>query len=177
MANSTQEIITQIIFGILPIIGTVIGLLVGYFVARKRYAFEKIYEQKLICLKDLYKQIVNLEFMIKRHINSNDNSEKTANEKMESLNKFKSDFEEFQHKFREMEIMLEKDNIDKIEKFVDVCNETISKLTTSIFQGQVGKDYQSEENWKSGFELIYSDLAKAKINLKEEIRKTLGTKS
>ena len=177
MESSTKEIITQIFFGILPIIGTVIGLFVGYLVARKRYAFEKIYEQKLICLKELYKQIVNLEFMIKKHINSNDNLEKTANEKMESLNKFKSSFEEFQYKFREMEIMLEEDNVDEIEKLVDVYNKIIPRLTASIFQGQVDKDYQSDENWKSSFELIYSDLVKAKINLKKEFRKTLGIKS
>ncbi|MCK4744529.1 hypothetical protein KAS41_00500 [Candidatus Parcubacteria bacterium] len=165
--------INTIIIGLLPII----GIFVGHRLSIKKYAFEKVYEQKLICLKELYKQIVNLEFMIKKYINSNDNPEKTAKEKMKSLDKFKSSFGEFKDKFREMEIMLEKDNVDKIEKFVDVCNETIFELTASIYKGQVGKDYQSEENWKSGFELIYPDLVKAKINLREEFRKTLKIKS
>ena len=33
------------------------GIIVGYFIGAKKYAFEKLYEQRLMCIKDLYKQV------------------------------------------------------------------------------------------------------------------------
>ena len=45
----------------------IIGVFVGYYVANKKYVFQKLYNKKLIHITNLYKQIVRLEFEIKRY--------------------------------------------------------------------------------------------------------------
>lgn len=46
----------------------ILGIVIGHFIGAKKYAFEKIYDQKLVCIKYLYKQIVEIEFMLKKYI-------------------------------------------------------------------------------------------------------------
>lgn len=47
---------------------TIIGIVVGYYIGTKKYIFQKTYDQKLVCIIVLYKQIVNLEFILKEYI-------------------------------------------------------------------------------------------------------------
>jgi len=176
MASSTQETITQIIFGILPIIGTVIGLIVGYFIARKRYAFEKIYEQKLMCLKDLYEQVVNLEFILKKYVHfiGADMKKEVMDERIKSLNEVKDNFQKFQHKFWREEILLDKKTVEIINNFLTKYIEITSKLTVSNIQHQQGDLKESFDNWDKSFGLVKSDLSEIKDRLKKEFRKTLN---
>jgi len=175
MASSAQETITQIIFGILPIIGTVIGLMVGYFIARKRYAFEKTYEQKLLCLKGLYEQVVILEFMLKKYVHfvGADMKKEVMGERIKSLNEVKDNFQKFQHKFWQEEILLDEKIIEKINNFLTKYIEITSKLTVSNIQHQQGDIKESFNNWDESFGLVKNDLSEIKNRLKKEFRKTL----
>lgn len=46
----------------------IIGIIIGYFIGAQKHVFEKTYDLKLICIKDLYKQIVELEFILKKYV-------------------------------------------------------------------------------------------------------------
>ena len=152
---------------------SITGLVVGFYFARKKYMFEKIYEQKLMCIIDLYKQVVRLEFEIKRYVNDGGD----IYEKTDSLNRIKRDFQKFQHKFWEIEIILDESIIEKINKFRIKYIEITSKLSRSNNEQNHGARNESLDSWDESFELISSDLPEIKNNLKEEFRKTLKIKS
>jgi len=139
-----------IITSLLAIAGTV----VGYYIGVKKYTFEKTYDQKLLCIINLYKQVVRLEFGIRRYVNQG---------QREELDGIKTAFQKFQHKFWEIEIILDESSIEKINKFRNKHLEITSKLSGS-----------------SHDESLYSDisnLVKVKDELKKEFRKTLKIKS
>ena len=47
---------------------SIIGVVVGYLIAKNKYIFQKTYDQKMILITDLYKQIVSLEFELKKYM-------------------------------------------------------------------------------------------------------------
>lgn len=175
MASTTTEIIAQSISGLWTIVGAVIGLVGGYFVSRKKYAFEKIYEQKLLCLKDLYGQIIYLEFALKKyvHITGADMNKETKDERVKELSEVKNSFQKFQHKFWREKIILDEQTIKTIEDFLTKYIEITSKLTVSNIQYQQGDLRQSFDNWDKSFNLVEKDLSEVKNKLEEEFRKTL----
>lgn len=177
MTSSTKEIIIQTIPGFFSLVSIAIGLLGGYLIARKRYGFEKIYEQRLIYLKDLYEQVVSLEFLLKKYINfiGTEMGKKHIDEKTKSLNEIKDSFQKFQHKFWREEIILDKNTIETINNFLTKYIQITSKLTVSNIQNQQGNYMQSFDNWDKSFELVKSDLLQIKDELKKEFRKTLKT--
>jgi len=154
---------------------TIIGIIVGYFIANNKYVFQKTYDQKLAWLVDLYGQIVNLEFMIKEyaHFKGADMQKDSIGERMQSLNKIKEEFQKFQHKFWEVEIILDDNSVKEIEKFLKKYIEIISKLTVSNINLQLGDFKSSFNDWDHGFKLISSDLAGVKNELKKDFKKTL----
>ena len=132
----------------------ILGVIAGYYIANKKYIFEKTYDQKSICIIDLYKEVVRLEFQIRRYVNQG---------QREELNEIKTAFQKFQHKFWEIEIILDESSIEKINKFRNKHLEITSKLSAS--------------NYNESLCLDTSDLVKVKNELKKEFRKTLKIKS
>lgn len=59
--NEISTIIDWIMRGAISII----GVAVGYFIAKDKYIFQKTYDRKLTLITDLYQQIVRLEFELK----------------------------------------------------------------------------------------------------------------
>jgi len=165
----------QIIQEALPLVGAAIGLIGGYFLTRKRIAFEKIYERRLMCLKDLYKQIVNLEFIIKEYVHfvGADMKKEAIDERINSLRKIKDTFQKFQHKFWKEEIILNKNTTKVINNFLTKYIKITSKLTVSNIQQQQGDLKLSFDNWDKSFESVKKDLPQIKDELKKAFRKTL----
>ncbi|MBA3047702.1 hypothetical protein KKC83_05230 [Patescibacteria group bacterium] len=62
---------------------SLIGVIIGYFIAQNKYIFQKTYDQKLILITELYTQIVRLEFELKKYIHfiGADMTEKSIDEK------------------------------------------------------------------------------------------------
>lgn len=172
MENNISVIIDWLTRGSLAIIGVV----VGYFIAKDKYIFQKTYDRKLILITDLYQQIVRLEFELKKYVHfigAETNQESIA-KKIESLNKIKADFQQFQHKFWETEIILDENTITKIEAFLSKYIEITSKLSVSNISQQLGDLNQSFDGWDKSFGLVSSDLVQVKNELKKEFRKTLN---
>ncbi len=153
----------------------ILGLVLGYFIGLKKYAFEKIYEQKLIIIKNLYRQIVDLEFKIKEYVYfiGADTQKESIGKRIKSLNEVKNNFQKFQHEFWREEIILNKSTVILINNFLKKYIEITSKLTVSNIQQQQGDFKQSFDNWDESFKLISSDLVGVKNKLKKEFRKTL----
>lgn len=97
--------------------------------------------------------------------------------KIESLNKIKKSFQEFQHKFWEVEIIFDDSTANQIRDFLKTYIQITSKLSVSNISQQLGELKQSFENWDDSFKLVSSDLAKTKDKLKTEFRKTLQRNS
>ena len=158
---------------------SITGLVVGFYFANKKHTSQKIYDQKLILIVDLYKQIIRLEFALKEYVHfvGAEMAEGSISKKVEALNKIKMDFQKFQHKFWEIEIILDESTIELINDFLKKYIEIIVKLNSSNRQQQQGNSNSSFDNWDKSFELISSDLPEIKSKLKEEFRKTLKIKS
>ena len=155
-----------------------IGAIVGYLIAKDKYIFQKTYDQKLILITDLYQQIVRLEFELKKYVHfiGAETGKDSMDKKKESLNKIKADFQRFQHKFWEVEIILDENTIKEIQSFLNKYIEITSKLSVSNMVQQSDHSNQSYvyDTWDKSFELVSSDLAQIKNGLKKEFRKTLG---
>lgn len=153
----------------------IIGVAAGYYIAKDKYIFQKIYDRKLDLIADLYQQIVRLEFELKRyvHFEGAETGQDSIDKKREALNKIKGDFQQFQHKFWEVEIILDESTIEKIQSFLNQYIAITSKLTVSNMQQQRGYADQSFDDWDQSFTMVSSGLAEIKNDLKKEFRKTL----
>jgi len=155
----------------------IIGVVIGYFIAKNKYIFQKTYDRKLNLITDLYQQIVRLEFELKKyvHFEGAETGQDSIDKKREALNKIKTDFQQFQHKFWEIEIILDESTIEKIQSFLNTYIGITSKLSVSNRierSGHSDQSYVYEAQDKS-FEMVSSDLAQIKNELKKEFRKTL----
>src|SRR3989344_3856396 len=173
MENNVSVIIEWLMRGSIAIIGVV----VGYFIAKDKYIFQKTYDRKLNLITDLYQQIVRLEFALKKyvHFEGAETGQDSIDKKRESLNKIKTDFQQFQHKFWEVEIILDESTIGKIQSFLNTYIAITSKLSVSNRierSGHSDQSYVYKAQDKS-FEMVSSDLAQIKNELKKEFRKTL----
>lgn len=108
------------------------------------------------------------------HFVGAETSQESIDKKRESLNKIKTNFQQFQHRFWEVEIILDEDTIKQIESFLSKYIEIISKLSVSNISQQLGDLNQSFDGWDKSFKLVSSDLAQIKNELKKEFRKTLN---
>lgn len=129
----------------------------------------------MILITDLYQQIVRLEFKLKKYVCfiGAEMQQEAINEKLVSLNKIKADFQQFQHKFWEIEIVLDKGTINKIQVFLNKYIEITSKLSVANINHQLGDFKQSFDEWNQSFSMVSSDLIQVKNELKKEFRKTL----
>lgn len=154
---------------------SIMGVIVGYFIAKNKYIFQKIYDHKLILITDLYTQIVRLEFELKKYVHfiGADMTKESINEKIKSLNKIKDDFQKFQHKFWEVEIILDDSSINEINKFLKKYIEITSRLSKSNIEQQLCAYDASYDSWDDSFKLVSSDLVEIKNKLKNEFKKTL----
>jgi len=154
----------------------IIGAVVGYFIAKNKYIFQKTYDRKLTLITDLYQQIVRLEFELKKYVHfvGAEINQDSIDNKREALNKIKADFQQFQHKFWEVEIILDESTIEKIQSFLSKYIGITSKLSVSNISHQLGDLNQSFDKWDESFQLISSELAQVKNELKQEFRKTLN---
>lgn len=166
-----ETIITFLVNGVVAIM----GMIAGFYLGTKKYIFEKTYDQKLLCTTDLYRQIVRLEFALKEYVHfiGADMTKESISKKIESLNKIKKDFQQFQHKFWEIEIVLDDDTTIQIEKFLKTYIEITSKLSVSNISQQLGDFNQSFDGWDKSFGLVSSELAKIKNEIKKEFKRTL----
>ena|SRR3989344_3390189 len=173
MENDISTIIDFLMKGSISII----GVIVGYLIAKNKYIFQKTYDQKLILITDLYTQIVRLEFELKKYVHfiGADMTQESIDEKIKSLNKVKTDFQQFQHKFWEVEIILDDSSIDEIKKFLEKYIEITSKLSRSNIEQQLRAYDKAFNSWDESFKLASFDLVEIKNKLKKEFRKTLRT--
>jgi len=124
---------------------------------------------------DLYKEVVRLEFALKKYVHfiGAETGQDSIERKIEELNNIKRDFQTFQHKFWEVEIILEDSSIEKINKFLQFYISITSKLSVSNISQQLRDNRQSFDNWDKSFQLVSTDLAKIKEELKNEFKQAL----
>ncbi|MHB8913821.1 MAG: hypothetical protein ACYC4I_02315 [Minisyncoccota bacterium] len=151
------------------------GVVVGHFVTKYTHASQKIYDRKSDLVIDLYKEVVRLEFALKRyiHFTGAEMGKDSINKKIEELNVIKNDFQSFQHKFWEVEIILEDSTADKINQFLQTYIVITSKLSVAHISQQIGDSERSFDKWNESFEAVSKDLVKIKNDLKEEFKRAL----
>lgn len=152
-----------------------LGVLLGHFVTKHTHIFQRSYERKSDLIIDLYKEVVRLEFALKKyvHFTGAETGQDSIDRKIEELNNIKRDFQTFQHKFWEVEIILEDSSIEKINKFLQSYISITSKLSVSNISQQLRDHGQSFDNWDTSFQLVSTDLAKIKEELKNEFKQAL----
>ena len=152
-----------------------LGVLLGYFVTKYTYVFQRNYERKSDLIIDLYKEVVRLEFELKKyvHFTGAEIGKDSVERKISELNIIKSNFHSFQHKFWAVEIILEEGTIEKINKFLQTYITITSKLSASHISQQLGDHGQSFDKWDESFSVVSGDLIKIKEDLKKEFRHAL----
>lgn len=153
-----------------------LGVVLGHFVTKNTYIFQKNYERKSGLVIDLYKEVVKLEFELKRYINfiGAEATEDSIERKINELNIIRDNFQSFQHKFWEVEIILEDSTINKINEFLQVYITITSKLSVSHIGQQLGDHKQSFDKWEESFNMVSDDLKKIKVDLRKEFRSALN---
>lgn len=154
---------------------TLLGVALGHYVTKRTHIFQKSYERKSDLIIELYKEVVRLEFALKKqvHFTGAETGQDSINKKIEELNNIKKDFQTFQHKFWEVEIILEDSSIEKINKFLQSYISITSKLSVSNISQQLRDYKQSFDNWDKSFQSVSTDLAKIKEDLKNEFKQAL----
>ncbi len=157
---------------------SIAGVIVGYYIAKNKYVFEKTYDRKSILITELYAKIVQLEFELKKYIHfiGADMQADVLEKKIESLNKIKTDFQLFRHKFWEVEIILDESSNEKIKKFLEKYIEITSKLVRSNVEQQLRSHKEAFDSWDESFRLFESDLVEIKKELKKDFRNNLNKK-
>lgn len=152
-----------------------LGVVLGHFVTKYTHIFQRSYERKSDLIIELYKEVVRLEFALKKyvHFTGAETGQDSIQRKIEELNNIKKDFQTFQHKFWEVEIILEDSLIEKINKFLQSYISITSKLSVSNISQQLRDNEQSFDNWDKSFQLVSTDLAKIKEELKNEFKNAL----
>ena len=166
-----ETTITLLVTGSLSLLGVVLG----HFVTKYTHIFQRSYERKSDLIVDLYKEVVRLEFALKKYVHfiGAETGEDSIQKKIEELNNIKRDFQSFQHKFWEVEIILEDDSIEKINKFLQTYISITSKLSVSNISQQLRDSEQQFDNWSEGFQLVSTNLAQIKGELKSEFKRAL----
>ncbi len=174
MENNYTTIIDFLMKGSISII----GVIVGFFIAKNKYVFEKTYDRKSILITELYAEIIRLEFELKRYIYfiGADMQANILEEKIKSLNDIKVKFQKFQHKFWEIEIILDESSNDKIETFLKKYIEITSKLSRSHISQQLESSNKAFESWDESLKLFESDLVEIKNELKKDFKNNLNKK-
>lgn len=149
-----------------------LGVVLGHFVTKHTHIFQRSYERKSDLIIDLYKEVVRLEFALKKyvHFTGAETGQDFIERKIEELNNIKKDFQTFQHKFWEVEIILEDGSIEKINKFLKTYISITSKLSASNISQQLRDHEQSFDNWDESFQLVSTNLVQIKEELKNEFR-------
>jgi|GEM_PF-1852342 len=152
-----------------------LGVVLGHFVTKHTHIFQKSYERKSDLIIDLYKEVVRLEFALKKyvHFTGAGTGQDSINKKIEELNNIKKDFQIFQHKFWEVEIILEDSSIEKINKFLQSYISITSQLSVSNISQQLQDYKQSFDDWDKSFQSVSTDLTKIKEELKNEFKQAL----
>lgn len=152
-----------------------LGVVLGHFLTKHTYIFQKNYERKSDLVIDLYKEVVRLEFELKKyvHFTGAETGKDSVEKKINELNTIKSNFQSFQHKFWEVEIILEDSTIEKINKFLQTYITITSKLSVSHISQQLGDHRESFDKWDESFKEVSGDLVKIKEDLKKEFRYAL----
>lgn len=147
---------------------TLLGVLLGYFVTKNSHIFQRSYDRKSDLLIDLYKEVVRLEFALREyvHIIGAETGPNSNEVKRKELNNIKNNFNTFQHKFWEVEIILDDNIVQKINKFRKTYIDIISKLTVSNISQQLRDFKESFDGWDQSFELVRTDLVEIKESLK-----------
>lgn len=152
-----------------------LGVVLGHFVTKYTHIFQKNYERKSDLVIDLYKEVVRLEFELKKyvHFTGAETGKDSVEKKINELNTIKNNFQSFQHKFWEVEIILEDSTIEKINKFLQTYITITSKLSVSHISQQLGDHRESFDKWDESFKEVSGDLVKIKEDLKKEFRYAL----
>lgn len=155
---------------------TVIGIIIGYFITKNEYTFQKRYDRKFVLITDLYQQVVRLEFELNKYLQTigADLKQDSIDKKILALKEIKESFQEFQHKYWETEIILDENTIRKIQPFLTKYIEITSELSTANISQQLGDLNQSFDRWDKSFKSTSSELVPIKEDLKKEFRKTLN---
>jgi len=151
---------------------TLLGVVLGHFVTKYTHIFQRNYKRKSDLIIDFYKEVVRLEFALKKyvHFTGAETGQDSIQRKIDELNNIKNDFQKFQHKFWEVEIILEDSTIEKINKFLQTYIAITSKLSVSQISQQLGDHEQSFNKWDESFKKVSGDLVKIKEDLKKEFR-------
>jgi hypothetical protein len=167
----SQIPIDLLVNGIFPLI----GVWLGYFVTKNSHIFQRSYDRKSDLLIDLYKEVVKLEFALKKyvHFTGAETGQYSIERKIEELNNIKKDFNAFQNKFWEVEIILDNNIVEKINQFRETYISITSKLVISNISQQQRDYKQSFDGWDKSFELVRTDLAEIKEGLKSEFKRAL----
>lgn len=163
----------QVITGLLTIGGT----LLGYNLALSRHTFERVYDRKLDCLAKFYKEVVNLEFILRRYVTFTgaDHSPESIEKKRSELIEIENKLHKFQFAFWENEIILDDSTAVAVNQFLTKYIEVFSKLLTSARIQKENQNNIAHEYWDKSYDLVFKDLRGIKDALKEDFRKVIAS--
>ncbi|MFA5997212.1 MAG: hypothetical protein WC791_01840 [Candidatus Paceibacterota bacterium] len=159
----------------LPIIISILSpLAVGlltFLLAKRRYTYEKLLDKKLVVLTEIYRMVIPLEVELNKYILVKGHG--LPESKREEIKNAYDRFFELQNYFWENEIILDEDSAQEIQSIINLSNEILANLNSSIVSQEVGANKDSYEQWNKSYLLWKDKLPEAKRHLRIDFKETI----
>lgn len=147
-----------------------VGLLT-FWLAKRRYSYEKLFDRKLTILAEIYRMVILLEIELNKYILAKGHG--LSEEKRKEIKHSYDKFFELQNYFRENEIILDDVSAQKIQFIIDLSNEILANLNTSIVSQDLDDHENSYIQWNKSYLLWKDKLPEAKKQLRSDFKETM----
>ena len=157
--------------------GILLTAVLTYFFSQKRYTFEKLHDKKLSTIEEIYSRIVSIETDLNIYLHTTGSmvGSEYLQGRLTEIKPIKDKFFELQRYFWKKEIILDQKSIDVIGSFITISIEVLGSLTASNVSVQLGDSNSAYEQWDKAYKTMSDKLQKAKEELKNDFKRTLGS--
>lgn len=144
---------------------------VAYYFSKRKYSYEKLLDTKLVVLAEIYRMVIFLEREINKYILVKGHG--LSEEKRKEIKPVYDKFFELQNYFRENEIILDEDSAQNVQSVIDLSNEILANLSTSIVSQDLNAHQDSYDQWYKSYSLWKDKLPEAKKQLRVDFREAM----
>ena len=173
--STNPDTYTLIMQSTISLAGVLVTAVLTYFFAQRRYAFEKAYDRKLVCLEELYEKTVSYEKGLKIYISTigSDMADESRNKKQKALGALQGEFFDLQDYFKRKEIMLDECSVAIVQSFIDIHVEIVANLIASSISSSINDQEVSFKQWLSAYDGMKDALPLVKTQLKKDFKLSL----
>ena len=158
------------------LLGILLTAVVTYFFSQRRYTFEKLHDKKLNSIEEIYSRIISIEGDLNQYVHTIGSmvAPEYLQRRLSEIKPIQDKFFELQRYFWKKEIILDQKSVDVIKSFITISIKIFGDLTVSNISLQLGDNNSTYDKWDKAYKTMSEELQKAKEELKNDFKRTLG---